>query len=264
MVIIKNNIIKTTVTLLTSILIFTLQSDIIVYSNALDNESLKTIEVENISKTIEAENKIIEDSKTNYTTNEEIKKDIQAIENLKQINQDSVELDNTNKSDKDNSESNMENKGLTKTSYKEIPIEEIVGSESTKALLQVDNTDINYIGKALNLSDADRNIVERLVQGEAGGEGLIGAALVAQAIRDTMISKNYSSIEELRTSMKYSGNLDKEPNEDVKKAVSLIFDKGGMAVQHNLTYFYAPKRVASAFHESQKFVVEYGGHRFFN
>lgn len=132
------------------------------------------------------------------------------------------------------------------------------------ALLEIDIPDENYSGTIVSLTEQDRDILERLVMGEAGGEGIEGAALVAQAIRDTMVYKGFDSVESVRKALSYSGTLTKEPNQDVKDACSYIFDQGGYAVKHKVFYFYAPKRVKSSFHESQQFIIEYGGHRFFS
>jgi hypothetical protein len=142
-------------------------------------------------------------------------------------------------------------------------------SEYTKslqgnALLDIDNPDTDYTGQSISLTAEDRDILERLVMGEAGDQGYIGAALVAQCIRDTMIYKGYSSVESVRTSLKYSGSLKRTPNQDVLDAVSYIFDEGGYAVRHKVFYFYAPKLCTSTWHESRPFVVEYEGHRFFS
>ena len=40
-------------------------------------------------------------------------------------------------------------------------------------------------------------MAERILMGEAGGEGYIGMALVAQCIRDTYVNGSYSSIAQL-------------------------------------------------------------------
>jgi spore germination cell wall hydrolase CwlJ-like protein len=137
-------------------------------------------------------------------------------------------------------------------------------STSGKYLLDIANPDANYVSYSVSLSDYDRDILERLVMGEAGGEGFIGCCLVAQAIRDTMISDGYKSVEALRTSMGYYGGLYNTPNEDALNAVKFIFDEGGAAVQHNIVYFYAPALCTSGFHESQEFVVAHNSHRFFD
>lgn len=136
--------------------------------------------------------------------------------------------------------------------------------DQSEALIDTESPDENYTGSIVTLSESDRDLLERLVMGEAGGEGMIGAALVAQAIHDTMIMKDIGSVDEIRRTMKYSGSIKKEPNEDVKEAVKYIFDDGGIAVKHKIIYFYAPKLVKSKFHESQQFIVEYKGHRFFS
>ncbi len=131
------------------------------------------------------------------------------------------------------------------------------------ALLKIDDPDPNYTGRIVELSAEDKDFVLRLVQGEAGAEGYEGAALVAQAIRDTMIEDGYT-VKEVYTNLKYTGKLTTAPNENVKKAVEFIFDKGGSAVQHRIIYFYAPALVASKFHETQEFVIEHNGHRVFD
>lgn len=136
--------------------------------------------------------------------------------------------------------------------------------DQSGVLLEISEPDPNYTGAVITLSPEDRDLLERLVMGEAGGEGMNGAALVAQAIRDTMVYKGFSSVEDIRVQLAYQGHIDTAPNQNVKDAVAYIFDKGGCAVKHQVFYFYAPARVSSAFHETQRFVIEYGGHKFFS
>ncbi len=133
-----------------------------------------------------------------------------------------------------------------------------------KYLLTISNPDPNYIGRSVSLTAYDRDVLEHLVMGEAGGEGYIGACLVAQTIRDTLLEDGYSSVEAVRIGCSYYGSLYNTPNEDVLNAVKFIFDEGGSAVQHSLHYFYAPAVCTSGFHESQEFVVEHNNHRFFD
>lgn len=136
--------------------------------------------------------------------------------------------------------------------------------EENTAIIAGDRIDSNYHGQSVVLDVENRNTLERLVMGEAGNQGFIGAALVAQTIHDTMLHDNNFNVNSIRSSHGYMGSVDLEPNDDVKSAVAFIFDKGGMAVQHRLVYFYAPKVTSSDFHEKQKFIVEYGGHKFFD
>lgn len=131
-------------------------------------------------------------------------------------------------------------------------------------LFNINNPDTSYIEVPVVLDESQRSLLERLVQGESGGLDIESAALVAQCIRDAMVYKGYTDINKIIVELKYSGSTKKEPTEATKEAVRLIFDEGKSAVQHRIIYFYAPKVVDSRFHESQNFIIEYGGHRFFD
>ena len=113
----------------------------------------------------------------------------------------------------------------------------------------------------LSLSSYDRAKLERLVMGEAGSTGYYGASLVAQCIRDAMVRSNTTSIDEIISDYGYYGSTATEPNSAVKEAVSFIFDQGGSAVNHRIIVFYIGQ---SAWHETQNFVTEYCGMRFFD
>ena len=54
-----------------------------------------------------------------------------------------------------------------------------------------------------------------------------------------------------------------DPTQSVKDAVAAVFDRGEVAIDAPVMYFYNPALVTSAWHESQIFVAEVGGHRFF-
>lgn len=108
-------------------------------------------------------------------------------------------------------------------------------------LLQIEEPDLNYKSEPLALTDSNRRLLEELIQGEAGGEGYIGAALVAQCIRDHLVRDGHSDIKRVREDHKFEANFGKVPNMKVKNAVKFIFDEGGAAVQHRVLYFYAPK-----------------------
>lgn len=135
---------------------------------------------------------------------------------------------------------------------------------SIECLVNIENADIRYEGNKIKITGINRKYLEALVMSEAGGEGYIGCCLVAQTIRDTMCKEGIYDVKEIKKLYKYSGSLDSEPNEDVLNAVAYIFDEGGVAVSHRLIYYYAPKLCKGGFHETQEFVLEYGGHRFFD
>jgi hypothetical protein len=137
-----------------------------------------------------------------------------------------------------------------------------LGYEGRAPLLRITNEDESYVGDRVELSDEDRDFVERVVMGEAGGEDYVGKALVAQAIRDAMVTDGLTA-REVWANFKYTPRIGREPNDDVKKAVSYIFN-GGYVVKHRVLYFYAPALVSSPWHETQEFVIEHGGHRFFD
>lgn len=145
---------------------------------------------------------------------------------------------------------------------------DVVGSSysdgASEALVAGNRTDENYSGSVISITGDNRTLLEGLVMNEAGNQGFTGAALVAQTIHDTMIYENCYDVATIKSQYKYSGSMYGTPNDDVKRAVAFIFDKGGMAVQHRLTYYYNPAIVSSSFHEKQKFVVEYKDHRFFD
>ena len=134
-------------------------------------------------------------------------------------------------------------------------------SYSGSALINIANPDPSYSPSPVSLSSYDRAKLERLVMGEAGTMGYEGCALVAQSIRDAMNRSGTSSIDTIISEYQYYGSTAIEPNSDVKNAVSFIFDQNGSAVQHRVLCFYIG---SSAWHESQIFVVELDGVRFFD
>ena len=141
---------------------------------------------------------------------------------------------------------------------------EAVSVAKNVGTLSTANVDTSYSPKYVELSSYDRDKLERLVMGEAGALGYNGAALVAQAIRDTMNETGSSSIDYIISEYQYTGSTDNEPTSAVKSAVSDIFDNNGYAVQHRILYFYSPELVNSQWHESQEFIIEYGTERFFD
>lgn len=114
------------------------------------------------------------------------------------------------------------------------------------------------------LDDAERHIIECMVAGEAKGEPYEGKQAVAQCIYNAMVMDGLTA-SEVRRVYKYSG-WDDEPEaySDVADAVSAVFDRGEMAVDAPILFFYAPKRCKGGWHETQNFVAEIGNHKFFS
>lgn len=122
----------------------------------------------------------------------------------------------------------------------------------------------NYDVNPLEVTGKDREILEALVYGEAGDEGFAGQCLVAQCLRDTMSRMKTTDVKKVIKTFKYAGRTDRGTSQSCKDAVAFIFDNGGFVVKQRVIYFYAPHMVESKFHESQDFVIEWGGHRFFD
>jgi spore germination cell wall hydrolase CwlJ-like protein/DNA-directed RNA polymerase subunit RPC12/RpoP len=111
------------------------------------------------------------------------------------------------------------------------------------------------------LTDEERFLVERVVMAEAGGEPYDGQLLVAQCILNACLKDGIRPDEAVEV-YQYSANRPK-PTDSVKKAVAAVFDQGETVTEEPILYFYAPAWCTSKWHESQIFVLEYGGHRFF-
>ena len=113
----------------------------------------------------------------------------------------------------------------------------------------------------LLLTDAERDVVERTVMAEAGGESFEGQMLVAQCILNAAEKRG---VEPSEAVVLYSYTKSRpDPTQRVRDAVAAVFDRGETVVDEPILYFYNPALVTSDFHESQIFVIEEGGHRFF-
>jgi len=113
-----------------------------------------------------------------------------------------------------------------------------------------------------NLTLQERQLVERCVMAEAGNESYKGQMAVAQAILDGTLRTGLdvaSSIKRYRI----VSRSDIPVSESVKKAVSAVFDYGERVTPEKMDVWYAPKRVYSAWHESQNYVTTIGNHKFF-
>ena len=131
-------------------------------------------------------------------------------------------------------------------------------------LLSIDNPDPNYQPYAIHLSDADRDLAERIVMGEAGSMGYTGMAIVAQCLRDAFVMGGHSDIATVISKYGYYGSTSIKPSQTCKDVINFIFDQGGAAVQHRTLVFYSTTYCQSSWHEAQEFVCQYGPVRFFN
>jgi spore germination cell wall hydrolase CwlJ-like protein len=114
---------------------------------------------------------------------------------------------------------------------------------------------------AFYLSDYERRVVECMVMGESGAEPYEGQVLVAFCILNAC-KKDGLQPSQVRKEYEYYG-WNANPSQSVKKAVSAVFDDGYKPTNEFILYFYAPNHSKGKWHETQKFVREVGGHRFF-
>lgn len=127
---------------------------------------------------------------------------------------------------------------------------------------EVDVSEMESATPRYALTVSERDIVERVVMAEAGGEGFDGQRLVAQCILNTAEAMDLRPDEVVLAPNQYATPA-QDASREVKEAVSAVFDDGNMVTDEPIQWFYAPRYVSSAWHESKVFVLEHGGHRFF-
>lgn len=149
-----------------------------------------------------------------------------------------------------------------------LPSETTESSEPTeepkkKWLIDIDNPDFDYNPEPIYLTEDDRYLIAKTVMREFGDGGYDACCLQAQAFRDAMVLSQASAEYTYKYFQYDAYPLVKEPSPECYKAVDYIF-AGNMAVPHRVLYMYAPEYVTSKWHESQTFVVDYNGVRFFD
>ena len=68
----------------------------------------------------------------------------------------------------------------------------------------------------------DRNVLRGVIMGEAGGEGFVGACILAQTMRDNWLYAGYSSASEVQYGCQYDGWSD-STNDDVEKVIKSVY-----------------------------------------
>ena len=115
------------------------------------------------------------------------------------------------------------------------------------------------------ISDDERYTIACIIAGEAYNSDMDLKTAVAQTIYIAM------KIEGCRLNgviSRYDGYRDRSVIEDrvwqeCQEAIAQIFDRGEMAVDEPIEFFYAPQYCDSAWHETLKYVTTIGGCRFF-
>ena len=115
------------------------------------------------------------------------------------------------------------------------------------------------------ISDDERYTIACIIAGEAYNSDMDLKTAVAQTIYIAM------KIEDCRLNgviSRYDGYRDRSVIEDCvwqecQEAIAQIFDRGEMAVDEPIEFFYAPQYCTSDWHESLTYVTTIGGCRFF-
>jgi len=139
-------------------------------------------------------------------------------------------------------------------------------STDTKEIYEVkviiENADEHSAPDAFfDLTDEQRTLIEQIVSAESRGEPFEGQMAVAQCILNACRINGIAPEEAIKKYKYTSARV--EPTISVREAVAAVFDRGEIITEEPILYFYAPDIVASEFHESQTFVTEIAGHRFF-
>ena len=219
----------------------------------------KTVGVEVITKPMEAPSVYFTHPSTAIT--ESMKSSISATENPTQISTQPTIQPTTIESVEKSAEEPIEESA--EGSAEESVDESAEDSEQKTWLIDIDNPDYDYNPQAISLSDTEREMIAQVVMHEFGDGGYTACCLQAQAFRDAMIYCG-GSVGYTYHSFQYDAySLYKTPNQDCYDAVDYIF-AGNMAVPHRMLVMYSPSYSTSGWHESQEFVVEYNGVRYFD
>jgi spore germination cell wall hydrolase CwlJ-like protein len=91
---------------------------------------------------------------------------------------------------------------------------------------------------AHTLTESERDLAERIVMAEAGGESYECMLGVAQTIRERSEHWGMTVEKVLTAKAQYAKPYKGEPSEDAKEAVSAVFDKGERAFDAYTTHFH--------------------------
>lgn len=112
------------------------------------------------------------------------------------------------------------------------------------------------------LTDEEREAIERMVASEGGYCEYTFQALVAECILNGCEAENMRPLEMFeRGDFWLTHNV--EPDETTKKAVSDVFDRGILPTEEKVRYYYNPNYCESPVHEQMCYVLTDTGCRFF-
>lgn len=139
------------------------------------------------------------------------------------------------------------------------PIVEDCEGEDPYESERIEQAIINLPDKRYELTDEEFYLVNGIVMAEAGGETYEGKMAVAQTILNNCERTGSRPAD---VAWMYADPADTWTDE-VWLAVTAVFFEGWTVTDEKICWFYAPALCTSDWHESQRFVMEIGGHRFF-
>lgn len=117
-----------------------------------------------------------------------------------------------------------------------------INLEATEAEADTSLTALSS-GHILDLTDEERDLVERIVAGEARGESLECQMACAQAIRDRCLEWDKPVTEICTAKWQFCEPYHGEITERTKDAVKFTFDFGIDTLEYPVTHFYAFKLI---------------------
>ncbi len=111
------------------------------------------------------------------------------------------------------------------------------------------------------LTDEERDLIERVLSAECRGEPYEGQVAVAQCLLNACLKHDIRPAEAI-VKYKYTKHRE-EPTASIRRAVAAVFDRGEGVTDEPILYFYNPAIGCGDFHETQDFVLEIQNHRFF-
>ncbi len=140
----------------------------------------------------------------------------------------------------------------------------IVGAKTLSALgMKIDNTSSS---SSSGVSDADVNLLARLIYGEARGESYVGQVAVGAVVLNRIKSASFPNTMSGVIYQKYAftavadGQINLTPNETAKKAAKDALN--GWDPSYGALYYYNPRTATSSWIFSRQTTVIIGNHVF--
>lgn len=132
----------------------------------------------------------------------------------------------------------------TNTLIEKLTIDEVSGVndkyiDETEKIVVVANESLTHTDKNTFTCESERELIERVVAAEARGEEYIGMVAVAQTIKDRGDLWGMTYTEVVNAPNQYAPPYRGTISDEVKQAVSDVFDNGYRAFEEPITHFHS-------------------------